>query len=272
VHPLGALLKQSFPPYRHCEARKPSRSNLEYTMNVNPVSLRKDRSEVRPWIAEQGLFWIASSLAIVIGALLILSANFFSGPDRYSTFLPRNKLTVPVSGTTMGLATAAVEVVVYSDFQCHYCQLFATTTERHFELAYIESGKARLTYKYQIAFGEESQLAAEASECAAEQNLFWPFHDALMELRLSPATGDLTIEKLQSIAAEAGLDLERFNDSLESHKYRDRVLRDDAEGTALGFPSIPALYVNGVKANDSALYSFERLRTVMDKTIKEVMR
>jgi protein-disulfide isomerase len=241
-------------------------------MNVNSMSLREDGSSVRPWIAGLSLFWAASSLAIIIGALLILCAILLGSTGRYSTFLPRNKLTVPISGTTMGLATAIVDVVVYSDFQCHYCQLFATTTERRFELSYIESGKARLTYRYQIAFGDESQLAAEASECAAEQNAFWPFHDALMELHLSPATGDLTIEKLQSIAMEVGLDLEKYNDSLQSRKYRDKVAREDAEGTTLGILSIPALFVDGLKADDSALYSFERLSSVMDKALKEAKR
>ena len=233
---------------------------------------KEDRNEGRPQIIGQGLFWAASVLAIIVGALLILCASLLGSSTRDSITLPRPQLTVPVSGTAMGLPTADLNVEVYSDFQCHYCQKFATTIERQFELAYVQTGKARFTYKHVVAFGDQSQLAAEASECAAEQNAFWPYHDALMELGLSPDNSDLTIEKLLSIAQGLGLNVETFRDSLSSHKYKDKVIRDTDEARSLGLTGIPALFINGVKADNAMLISFDKMKQGIDKALAEPER
>ena len=48
-----------------------------------------------------------------------------------------------------------------------------------------------------IAFGEESQLVAEAGECAAEQNQFWLFYNNVMRLQFSGDAEDVTLEMLQ---------------------------------------------------------------------------
>jgi hypothetical protein len=50
---------------------------------------------------------------------------------------------------------------------------------RQIDTTYVETGKVRFGY-FNFAFlGDESQWAAEAAECAGDQDAYWEFHDYL---------------------------------------------------------------------------------------------
>jgi protein-disulfide isomerase len=226
------------------------------------------RGEAQKWVVGQGAFVGVTAMAIVMAAVLVILGRVSS---HEAAILPPPGTTpspsVIISGTSMGSPNAPVTIVVYSDFQCYHCQRFALTIEKQLESTYIETGKVRIIYKHIVAYGPESLLAAEAAECAAEQNQFWPYHDLLMQLRASSTAEDLPIEKLQSLAQQIGLDMATFNASLESGKYEAKVMRDDAEGRALGLTSIPAFFINGVKADDSVAGSFEAFQKILDNIL-----
>jgi len=50
---------------------------------------------------------------------------------------------------------------------------------------------------------------------------------------------DLPIEKLQNLAQQLGLDMEKFNSSLLTGKYSALVDQEDADGRALGVNATP---------------------------------
>ena len=149
---------------------------------------------------------------MLLSALLITLSCASSNEGSTSTELPDDstttqsgnttgpKPTIIVSGKSIGSPSAPITVVDYSDFQCHFCQDFALHIEPLIDEYYIQTGKIRFVFKHLIIFGDESVLAAEAAECAAEQNQFWPYYHALMRLELSTRTRDFTIEKAQELA------------------------------------------------------------------------
>lgn len=173
----------------------------------------------------------------------------------------------PISGTSLGSPQAPVTIVVYSDFQCSACQQFAATTEKELESSYVATGKVRLIYKHLIVHGEESRLAAQASECAAAQGKFWPYHDLLMQMRASPEKDDLSIATLEGLAQQVGLDMAAFDASLRSGKYDAKVTSDDAEGRALGVPGTPTYFVNRMKG--SGYKPFAAFQKVVEELLKE---
>jgi protein-disulfide isomerase len=156
--------------------------------------------------------------------------------------------TVPanyISGSSMGSPDAPVTIIEYADYQCSICQQFALTTEKDLERVYIATGKVRFIFKNAIVYGDESLLAAQAAEAAAEQNKFWPYHDLLMQGKFSSKAEDITLAKLQTLAQIAGLNMDQFNSALSSGKFKDKVMQDDAEGRALGVKGTPTFFVNG---------------------------
>ena len=93
--------------------------------------------------------------------------------------------------------------------------------------------------------GQESQWAAEASECAADQDAFWEYHDYLFETHRGENKGAFSKENLIGFAEELGLDTVAFSDCLASGKYEQAVQSETAAGQQLGIQSTPTFLVNG---------------------------
>lgn len=81
---------------------------------------------------------------------------------------------------TKGTAGAPVTLLEYSDFQCPFCARAFPTTQK---ILSEYDGKVLFAYKHfpLTSIHPHAQKAAEASECARDQDKFWEFHDKLFE-------------------------------------------------------------------------------------------
>ena len=93
--------------------------------------------------------------------------------------------------------------------------------------------------------GQESQWSAEASECAAEQDAFWEYHDYLFENLGRENRNDFNQVNLKRFADELGLDTEAFNECLDSGRHTQIVQQETAAGQQIGIRSTPSFLVNG---------------------------
>ena len=85
-----------------------------------------------------------------------------------------------------------------------------------------------------------AELAAEASEAAADQDAFWPMHDLLLEHQDALQPADLV-----RYAEQLGLDVKRFQDHLRKHSAAHRI-DEDVEGADLsGVSGTPTFFING---------------------------
>jgi protein-disulfide isomerase len=109
---------------------------------------------------------------------------------------------------------------------------------------YIDTGKVRFVYKHFAILGPESNRVAEASECAAEQDEFWAYHDLIFEDQIA-SRNQLSEERLVSLAGQIGLDPAAFQECLNSGRYVDRVRQESASVQALGVRGTPAFLING---------------------------
>jgi protein-disulfide isomerase len=85
-----------------------------------------------------------------------------------------------------------------------------------------------------------SELAAEAAEAAGAQGKFWQMHDELYEHQRALGT-----DALARYAAEAGVDLPRWQSEVATHSYAPRIREDFMSGVRSGVPGTPAFFVNG---------------------------
>ena len=190
-------------------------------------------------------------------------------PPPIPTASPSPIISIPSIDEAMskGSPNAPVTIIVYSDFQCTHCQRFALTVEKELEAAYIDTGRVRLVYKFIVGWADESLRADEAAACAAEQGQFWPYYFLLMEQHTSPTVDDLPVEKLQDLAQQLGLDMNKFNASLLSGKYEALVNQQHEEGIALGVTGTPTFFINGVKKLGAG--SLEVLQDVIDPMLQK---
>jgi protein-disulfide isomerase len=144
-----------------------------------------------------------------------------------------------------GNPDAPITMIEFSDFRCPFCARYATETEPRILSTYVDTGLVRLGYKHAAYQGEQSMWAAEASECAAEQDQFWPYYDHLIGL-LAEGERDFTREKLKGYAEEIGLDTAAFNACMDSERYAELVLNETRNAQALGIRGTPTFLINGL--------------------------
>jgi protein-disulfide isomerase len=104
---------------------------------------------------------------------------------------------------------------------------------------------ARIGYWHFAFLGQESQWAAEASECAAEQDAFWEYHDYLFENHGGENQGAFNKDNLKRFAVELELDAEAFNQCLDSGRNAQLVQTETTSGQQIGIRSTPTFLVNG---------------------------
>ena len=165
-----------------------------------------------------------------------------------------------------GDPNAPVTIIEFADFQCPYCGRFFAQTEPQIENAYIQSGKVRFGY-FDFAFlGQESNWAAEAAECAADQNKFWEYHGMLYSSQSGENRGAFTKDNLKQFAEELGLDTSAFNECFDSGKYTQLIQDDSNTASSIGVRSTPTFLINGQPLIGAQ--PFEAFQPVIDSLLK----
>lgn len=152
-----------------------------------------------------------------------------------------------VTRNTSGDPNAPVKLTVFSDYQCPYCREFWDQTESQVIDAYVKTNKVLFTERSagnwvsrnSRGTSTESQDAAMAAYCAADQNKFWEMNDALFTNVIGEDAGSFTVKRLGAIAQSLGLDTNAFNACLTSGKYQNEVNQDLRDATAAGITGTP---------------------------------
>jgi len=144
-----------------------------------------------------------------------------------------------------GDPNAPVTIIEFADFQCPFCGRHATVTGPQIDQQYIQTNKVRLGFWNFAFLGPESNWAAEAAECAAEQGKFWEYHDKLFNSQAGENQGAFNKDNLKKFAEEIGLDAAAFNDCLDSGRYAQLIQDDSNAASALGVRSTPTFVING---------------------------
>jgi Na+/H+ antiporter NhaA len=139
---------------------------------------------------------------------------------------------------------AIVTIVEYGDFECPYCG----QAEPVLRELLAGHGDVRYVWRHLplTDVHPHAQLAAEASEAAAEQGDFWPMHDLL--LRHQDA---LLMPDLVRYASETGIDPARFSARLASRAEAARVAEDVDSADLSGVSGTPTFFINGRRHHGS---------------------
>jgi protein-disulfide isomerase len=194
--------------------------------------------------------------------LVILVIAIFSGAIIIGLNAPPQAAPAagPVNGRTQGPADAAFIIVEYGDFGCPTCKDW----EQQGVMPRIEAkygSKIRFMWRDLPIITPESPKAAEAADCAADQDQFWPYHDLLYVK--APA---IAVSDLKAYAAQLGLDTAKFNTCLDSGQHAADVQADLQDGLSRGFRATPAFLINNRPLLGPP--SFEQLSLMIDSNLK----
>jgi len=147
-----------------------------------------------------------------------------------------------------GEATAPVTIIEFTDFQCPYCQRHATETMPRLISDMIDSGRVRYVVKdFPLdSIHPQARAAAVAARCAADQDAYWPMHDALFARQAEWSNQEAgAAEVFTTIAGDLGLNTTDFAACLSSGRHDAVVQANQDEGIALGVNGTPAFFIDG---------------------------
>ena len=114
----------------------------------------------------------------------------------------------------------------------------------------METGDVRLVFRNLAFLGDESHWAAVAASLAADQNMFWPFHDYLFANFQGNESGGFHIDRLARDGRSRGPGHGGVQGRPGAGQARERFAEIQAEATAdayaLGINATPTVVVNGV--------------------------
>jgi protein-disulfide isomerase len=181
--------------------------------------------------------------AIGLGALAYLTTR----PQTVS--IPAN-VTVQPSDTSgfrgylKGSPDAPVEITEFADYQCPFCQTFATLQMPTIEERLINTGRLRWRYRdFPLQQHSFSRLAAHSAACADEQGKYWEQHKRIYEGQTEWAAARDATPIFRRYAQAGGLDLGRYDACMKAGKYAGRIQASLDEGVQLGVNSTPTLLV-----------------------------
>ena len=140
-----------------------------------------------------------------------------------------------------GDKNAPVTIIEFSDYECPFCTRFYTQTLAQIQKEYIDTGKVKFVYRdFPLGFHQNAQKAAEAAECAGEQDRYFDMHDKLFENGVAGG-----VASFKKFAGQIGLNQGDFDNCLDSGKMASEVKKDFQDGQSYGVSGTPAFFVNG---------------------------
>lgn len=146
-------------------------------------------------------------------------------------------------GFVLGSPEAPLTVVEFGDFACSACAAFFRDTWPGIKEQYVDSGRVRwVLVPFEIGF-RNSEEGARAARCAADQDAFWPMHDALFRLRDEWVGERNPEDELVDIAVRAGLDGERFGVCYDEDPHEDQREAANDAARAQGIRGTPTFLI-----------------------------
>jgi len=192
------------------------------------------------------------AILLPVAFLLGLASGYlFWGKESVTPTSVPTTTTAPVVQTTpqrfdvsvdddpyIGPEDAPVVIIEFSDFNCGYCSKWYQNSLQPILDQYPE--QIRFVYRDFPMLAESSITAAQAAQCAHEQNAFWDFHNAFFT-RDDPKNLDTYL----LLAEEFNLDVDEFQECYESDRTMAEIENDARSAASIGVGGTPTFFING---------------------------
>ncbi|MBI3109796.1 DsbA family protein [Candidatus Daviesbacteria bacterium] len=171
----------------------------------------------------------------------------------------------PATQAVKGETNAKVTLIEYSDFQCPACAAYYPVVK---QLTQEFGQNIYFTYRYfpLSSIHKNARISSQAAEASGKQGKFWEMHDLLFENQNEWSNLPAPKEKFKEYAKFIGLDMEKFQNDLESKEVKERIESDYSSGLSLGVNATPTFFLNGVKLQNPK--SYEEFKAKIEEFLK----
>ena len=196
---------------------------------------------------------VVSVAFVVIVAVVIISFSTYYATlletqkvaqDRFLASQQEPQQEFENGSPILGSESAPITIVEFGDYQCEACYAWFHTTRDTLIDNYVETGKAKLLFVDLPFLGRDSPMAAQASYCAEDQGQYWEYHEMLYTFQDGhPDSGWADRDRLNSFAFSLDMNIDEFNDCMDSSKYKNRVKANYDEAVKNAVQSTPTFII-----------------------------
>ena len=196
---------------------------------------------------------VVSVAFVVIVAIVIISFSTYYATlletqkvaqDRFLASQQEPQQEFDNGSPILGSESAPITIVEFGDYQCEACYAWFHTTRDTLIDNYVETGKAKLLFVDLPFLGRDSPMAAQASYCAEDQGQYWEYHEMLYTFQDGhPDSGWADRDRLNSFAFSLDMNIDEFNDCMDSSKYKNRVKANYDEAVKNAVQSTPTFII-----------------------------
>lgn len=196
-------------------------------------------------------------ILILVGGLIVL--GIISPPSQKAV----SQSDYDATNFSIGDENASVKLIQYSDFLCPSCSQVSLGIMPKIIDNYVDGGQVKFEFRPMAFIAAGSQVSAEGAFCAAEQNMFWEYHDqAYKEVwegyfskNISPYSVNLySVRGVKNIAKTAGISAESFDKCLDNNDMKNTVVEATKKWQSEGVSGTPYFTVNGIPVNGVPSY------------------
>ncbi len=212
-------------------------------------------------------------IGVIIVAIVAGIAAFSSSPTETVTLdmgRTHGTISTDMGSPILGNPSAPITIVEFGDYQCESCYHWFHNTKPAIIQEYIEPGTVNLVFVDLAFLGRDSPIAAQASYCAEDQEMYWEYHNLLYTSQESPIdNGWANSERLKAFAFSLGLDMELFETCLDSEKYSKRVQFNIQQAREHGVRGTPGFFIVSSDAQQqiNGAQPFSVFKKILDSMI-----
>lgn len=192
-------------------------------------------------------------ILLAIFAVMIVSVALYAS-SYYSQLMVMQENRMNMSGQNtpinltsgspvLGSTSAPITIVEFGDYQCEACYHWYHNTRADIIDNYIETGKVNLVFMDLPFLGRDSITAAQATYCADDQGKYWEYHETLYNFQEAIDNGWASKDRLVSFAFNLDMNMDKFNDCMDSSKYAKRVKANYDESQRFGAEATPTFLI-----------------------------
>ena len=167
-----------------------------------------------------------------------------------------------------GSDEAEVSLVEFVDFQSPENRQHFVEEWPELEKEYVEPGKVRLIVKYFPALDHiQGFTAAEAAECAGQQEAFCSMYDLLFQKQDEWSQVEDVTAVFKGYAAELDLDAGAFATCFDEGQTADKVIQDFSIGQQNQFPPAPLFWI--IKGEQGGNVPPDQLQEAIEQFLAE---
>ena len=191
---------------------------------------------------------VAGTFVVIVIAVVIGFTSYQTGwessnemvMEQFLKSQQKSQLELRYGSPILGSESAPVTIVEFGDYQCEACYHWFHNTRATLIDNYIETGKAKLVFVDLPFLGRDSPKAAHASYCADDQGKYWEYHTILYTFQDGPPdSGWADRDRLNSFASSLDMNMDEFNECMDSSKHKQRVKANYDEAVKNGATQTP---------------------------------